>query len=154
MHFHKIVYISYFAMVLYSPLLLNGEAGYSKPSKSKGFGLYLAFFQVLGIIHFDMLNPIHVRRFWNFWEIVSNHSLGLSLLTGWIYISELFIDNSCNSAYFPSLITLELPKSPNSNYLKLTFKDSTVLWSPLYVSCIIRWISDGKWVPNKLAYYI
>ena len=56
-----------------------------------------------------------------------------SQLTGWIIIWLLFINNSHNSAYFLRPITLELLKSPNSNCLKLTVKDSTVLWSPLYI---------------------
>ena len=79
----------------------------------------MAFSRVLGIIHLDMLSSIHVRHFWK-WEKVSHSSWVLSQLIGWIFILELFIDNSCNSAYFPRLITLELPKSPYSNYLKLT----------------------------------
>ena len=80
-----------------------------------------------------MLSPIHVRHFWNFWENILHRNWVLSQLAVWIFISELFIDISSNSAYFPRLITLELPKSPNSNYLKLTIKDSTVLWSPFKI---------------------
>ena len=42
-----------------------------------------------------------------------------------------FFVYSCNSAYFSRPITLKLPKSPNSNYLKLTIKESAVLCPPL-----------------------
>ena len=46
-----------------------------------------------------------------------------------------FFAYSRNSAYFPHPITLELSKSPDSNYLKLTIKESTVLCPPLYLNC-------------------
>ena len=99
--------------------------------KIRGFGVYMAFSRVLGIIHLDMLSSIHVRHFWK-WEKVSHSSWVLSQLIGWIFILELFIDNSCNSAYFPRLITLELPKSPYSNYIKHTLIESTVFCPPIY----------------------
>ena len=94
-----------------------------------------------------MLSPIHVRHFWNFWENILHRNWVLSQLAVWIFISELFIDISSNSAYFPRLITLELPKLPNSNYLKLTIKDSTVLWSPLYLYIVddqIQWTNFDR----------
>ena len=31
------------------------------------FGLYWVFFQVLGIIHLNMLNPIHIKNFGEIW---------------------------------------------------------------------------------------
>ena len=44
----------------------------------------------------------------------------------------VFLAYSRNSAYFSRPITLKLPKSPNSYYLKFTIKESTVLCPPLY----------------------
>ena len=35
--------------------------------------------------------------------------------------------------YIPLSDTMESPKQPNSNYLKLTVKESTVFWFPLYL---------------------
>ena len=55
----------------------------------------------------------------------------LGYVTGWIFTSEIFNDNSRNSAYFPRPKTLDSNKSLNSNSLKLTLKESTVLWSTL-----------------------
>ena len=44
-------------------------------------------------------------------------------------ILHIFANFLCPFAF---QYALESPKSPNSNYLKLTINKSTVLWSPLY----------------------
>ena len=99
--------------------------------------LFLAFIglfsQILGLVHLNLWCPFYVRNFSKFWVKVSIYIWVLSQLMGWIFVLWIFNDNPRNSAYFPRPMTQESPKSPNSNYLKLTVKESTVLCPPLYL---------------------
>ena len=65
------------------------------------------------------------------------------LAKGMNYLFIWFFTYTRNSAYFPCPITLKLPKLPNSNYLKLTIKECTVLWSPFNNVYVFLWKLGG-----------
>ena len=92
------------------------------------FGLYWVFFQVLGIIHLNMLSPIHVRNVRHFEEFLLYQFWVYSVLTVYISISEIYNMYSLNLWYFSYHLTKKSPENSDSNYVKLRFNPSKDYW--------------------------
>ena len=116
MHFHKIYFILLYLVVG------RARAGAGPHNLKKGTFLYVPEPKSTD---FQQKYPCLAlgQVFFHFCEKVSYRI--------WVLSYDLFHTYSRNSAYFPRPMTLESPKSPNSNYLKLTIKESTVFCTPL-----------------------
>ena len=95
------------------------------------FGLYWVFFQVLGIIHINILSPIHVRNFWSNLGFLKKQKWVLILLSDWVFSSEYFVAYSANIWNFIYWFSQKSSENSNSIYAKFTFKVSQVI----FLSC-------------------
>ena len=122
MHFHKIAYIPWFLDTELWELLGVGPHNFRRgcfsyvPEPN-----YTNFQQKIAMKSFknDFLNS-YVQVSYRIWVLGS--------MTGWIFISQIFNDNSRNLAYFLRPYTLS-----NSIYIKFKFNFSKVSWKPLYM---------------------
>ena len=102
------------------------------------FGLYWVYFQVLGIIHINILSPIHVRNFWSNLGFLKKQKWVLILLSDWVFSSEYFVAYSGNIWNFFYWFSQKSPENSNSIYAKSTFKVSTIPWHGYYF--MIWWV--------------
>ena len=123
-HFHKTVYISWFHDTGLWEWLGVGPYNFRRgcfsyvPEPN-----YTNFQQKISMKSFK-------NDFLNFCEIVPFWILVPGYMTGWIFISQIFNDNSQNLAYFTRPKMFQSQKLHNSNYRKPTIKECTVFWKP------------------------